>query len=306
MSAFDGEELFVQKQTAENAPKSYNGPTADKGTGYSTGRDAFRFNRRSLSDPYSTPDLSFSQQVRNDEKEDKFKTDVLKILPPFLLSSSSKPAQPAPELFAMFRLSLLIDCTAELLRNDSVTDMTKRKDLYYALFTFLTTVAKYPALVDTLLEQWPTKKRTPGLQALGEEGNRKTLSTGISSAGLAPSLVSCSQEISKHAKAFASLTSNKAIMTDVESGSNKETIELCKELLWFYRTVKTTARSAMNAIASVSKDPWATYTEENRVAFTDDVLESHRFQREFWTSQESPRGRMTFLWKELTTLISLL
>jgi hypothetical protein len=306
LSAFDEAELSVQKQTAQNASESYNHPIAGKGTGYSTGRAAFPFNWRSLSDPYSTSHLSFSQQVGNDETEDKFKIDVLKMLPPFLPSSISKPPQPAPELFAMFRLSLLIDCTAALLRNDSVTDMTKRKDLYHALFAFLTTVAKYPPIVSILLEQRLTKKRTPGLQALGEEGNGKALIIDVSSAGLAPSLVSCGQETRKHAKAFAGLTSNKAIMTDIESGSNKETIALCKELLWFYETVKTVAPSAMKAIASVSRDTWTTYTEENRVTFTDDVLEVHRFQREFWTLQESPRGRIAFLWKELTTLISSL
>jgi hypothetical protein len=201
-----------------------------------------------------TPDFSFSQRVGNDEKENKFKIDVLKMLLPFLPSLISKSPQPAPELFAMFQLSLLIDCTAALLRNDSVTDMMKRKDLYHALFAFLTTVAKCPAIVGILLEQRLTKKRTPGLQALGEEGNRKALIIDVSSAGRAPSLVSCVQETRKHVKAFASLTSDKAVITDIESGSNKETVALCKKLLWFYKIIKTIAPSAMNAIASVSKD----------------------------------------------------
>jgi hypothetical protein len=118
--------------------------------------------------------------------------------------------------------------------------------------------------------------------------------------------VSCSQEAYKHTNAFADLTKNKAIRTEAKHGSNDEALALCVELLDFYKTVKKTAPSASDAIAPPSKDAWVNYAEENRVTFTDDVLEGHLFQIDFRRSNESPRGRMAFLWKELTTLKSSL
>lgn len=182
--------------------------------------------------------------------------------------------------------------------------MAKRKNLYHALFAFLATITKCRPLVDILLEQRPTKKRSPGLQALGEEANRKSLTIDASPEGLAPSLVSCGREAYKHANAFADLTKNATIRTEAKHGSNDEALVLCVELLDFYKTVKKTAPSALDAIAPASKDAWVIYAEENRVTFTDDVLEGHLFQMDFRRSNESPRSRMAFLWKELATLIS--
>jgi hypothetical protein len=187
-----------------------------------------------------------------------------------------------------------------------VTDMTKRKGLYHAAFAFLTTVAKHPNLVAIVLEKRRTIKGGPGLQALGDVAKRHELKVDRSSAGLAPSLISCGQQAHKHAKTFAGLTSNPAIMKDVYSGGNENTVALCRELLLFYQAVKATDPSAIKAVAPASKDPWTAYAEENRVTYTDDVLENHMFRKEFSGSRESPRGRMTFLWKELTTLTSSL
>lgn len=287
--------LRVRLATTIISPPAFK----DTGTGYASGWALT--NRYQMWNPYVALGLSVPQHVGNDEMQDKVNTDVLQMLLPFLPSSNSKPV---PELVALFRLSLLIDCAAVLMRNDSITDMTKRKNLYHALFAFLTTITKCRPLVDILLEQRPTKKRSPGLQALGEEANRKSLTIDASPEGLAPSLVSCGREAYKHAKAFADLTKNAAISTEAKLGSNSLT--LCVELLDFYKTVKKTAPSVLDAMAPPSNDSWVIYAEENRVTSTDDVLEGHLFQMDFRRLNQSPRGRMAFLWKELTTLTSSL
>jgi hypothetical protein len=293
LSAFDEAELPVQKQATQKAPKSSGPPSAGKGTGYASGRGMAALHS------------SVQQQAGNDGKDDKPMTDILKILPPFLPSSSSKPA---PELFAMFRLSLLIDRLAELIRNDSVTDMTKRKDLYHAAFAFLTAVAKHPALVVLLLEQRPTKKGSSGLQALGEEANRKVLKVDASSAGLNLSLLACGQKTSQHAKAFAGLTENGIIKQNAQSGDTKEAIDLCRALFRFTSAARETAPAAYEALILVPKDNWKTFREMNKVTFTDDVLDGHMYleplllQSEFSRFEEAPIGRMRRLHEELATL----
>jgi hypothetical protein len=306
LSAFDEAELSVQKQATQKAPKSSGPPSAGKGTRYAS-RLGMGLNllRRPMWDQYPAPDLSVQQQAGNDGKEDKPMTDILKILPPFLPSSSSKPA---PELFAMFRLSLLIDRLAELIRNDSVTDMTKRKDLYHAAFAFLAAVAKHPALAVLLLEQRPTKKGSPGLQALGKEAGRRGLKVDTSSAGLNLSLLACGQKTSQHAKAFAGLTENGIIKENAQSGDTKEAIDMCRALFRFTSAARETAPAAYEALILVPKDSWKTFQEMNKVAFTDDVLDGHIYleprllQSEFSRFGEALIGRMRRLHEELTTL----
>lgn len=231
-----------------------------------------------------------------DEQADRIRTQILQFLPAFLPVSTSRPC---PELNTICRLSLQIDCLSALIRNDDLTNMTKRSGLYRAALSFLTTIAKYPTLVGVLLEQRPAKKQTPGLQALGEEANRKLFVVDNSSAGLAPSLVSCCQKTFKHPKAYAGLVQNASILKDINSGGNKEMVPLARELLRFYQTIKEIAPSA---VRTSSQDTWTSYEEENRVTFTDDVLNSHFYHNDFSRLRHSPPGRMTVLGRELTSL----
>jgi hypothetical protein len=82
----------------------------------------------------------------------------------------------------------------ELVRNDSITDMTKRSQLYRSMLAFVTAIAKDPAFVQLLIEKRVEKKASPGLQALGEERNTKALVLNASSTGLIASLFTCANE----------------------------------------------------------------------------------------------------------------
>jgi hypothetical protein len=84
----------------------------------------------------------------------------------------------------MFRWSLPVSRLVELIANGLVPDMTKREDLYHAASSFLTAVAKHPISVAILPWRRPTEKRSPGLEALGGDANRMTLSVDTSSASL--------------------------------------------------------------------------------------------------------------------------
>lgn len=64
-------------------------------------------------------------------------------------------------------LAFLIDKIAALLRNDSITDITERRELYQALFSFLHALGSDPFLGEILVEQRPEKLRSPGIKELG-------------------------------------------------------------------------------------------------------------------------------------------
>jgi baculoviral IAP repeat-containing protein 6 len=117
-----------------------------------------------------------------------------------------------------------------------------------------------------------------------------------------PSLVSLGHETYNHAKAYAQLTSNAAILKDLHSEGNKETLALCREILGFYQTAKVTAPKAPQTTGPSTKDSWTTFSENNRVTYADDVLKIHMLCREFPQLGHSPPGRMTFLWREFASL----
>jgi len=67
--------------------------------------------------------------------EDKVLVDTLKLLATFLPGPGS-PTGPMEEI-RIYRLSFLFDKIAELLRNDSIIDITQRKDLYTEVLIFV-------------------------------------------------------------------------------------------------------------------------------------------------------------------------
>ncbi|KAF4624608.1 hypothetical protein G7Y89_g13561 [Cudoniella acicularis] len=53
-------------------------------------------------------------------------------------------------------------------------------------------------------------------------------------------------------------------------------------------------------------DPLVEYSKTNNLTFTDEVLDSHHFEKEFSKNTDSPRGRMAALWKEIANLTTSL
>jgi hypothetical protein len=69
------------------------------------------------------------------KSQDQLLIDTLKLLITFLPGVGS-PSGPIEEI-RLYRLSFLFDKIAELLRNDSIIDITQRKDLYTEVFNFV-------------------------------------------------------------------------------------------------------------------------------------------------------------------------
>jgi hypothetical protein len=83
--------------------------------------------------------ISRDQKVKSLEEKTKTQDllliNTLKLLITFLPGPGS-PAAPIEEI-RLYRLTFLIDRIAELLRNDSIIDITQRKDLYTEVFKFV-------------------------------------------------------------------------------------------------------------------------------------------------------------------------
>jgi hypothetical protein len=90
---------------------------------------------------YMARDLKVKSLEEKTKKLDQVLINTLKLLVTFFPGPGSPSS--ANEEIRIYRLSFLFDKIAELLRNDSVIDITQRKDLYTQVFTFVQVSPRY-------------------------------------------------------------------------------------------------------------------------------------------------------------------
>ncbi|PVH82811.1 hypothetical protein DL98DRAFT_652831 [Cadophora sp. DSE1049] len=232
---------------------------------------------------------------------------ILQILRAFLPSREPErdfDKHPLAELFAMLRLSFVLDRVSTLLRNDSIEDMRKRSELYHAVLKVVKRIARHKELVQLLTVQRVSTKRSPCLQALAASKSPETyFSTRPSSLG--SSVAACARESYRHAKVFLDLASNTAIAGDKKSRHDKDSTSLCEELISFYRKLEHAAPESIQS-SKPNRDLWLAYSEANRVTFSDAILGEHTLRDQSLQALESPRGRMAALRKEIASLTTSL
>jgi hypothetical protein len=253
--------------------------------------------------------------AEEDEKigKDVFMIQTLQLLGPSLPDISS----PATVEKTLFRLSFLFDSIAELIRNDSISDVMERADLYMEVITFVKLVLDIPSLSGLLFEERQEKSRSPGLRALAHPVLQEVpIPVSYSSSA---SVFAGSKNIYQQVKMYLKLAARKTL----EGGSaqnpvnplKKETMKLCEGILELYECLKTRSDSnsasllgTFNAGYSHEADgTWATFQAENRVTFTDEVLVAHRYNKEandFKTSVG--KNRLNTISKEVATLTTSL
>jgi hypothetical protein len=79
-----------------------------------------------------------------------------------LTSFLPTPSAEATEELHMLRLSCLFDRVTELIRNDSMTDITERSELFTEVITFAQAIADRPGLLGLLYTERPMKMNAPG------------------------------------------------------------------------------------------------------------------------------------------------
>jgi hypothetical protein len=156
--------------------------------------------------------MPISQPALNPRKErqhdfDCFLARSLTLLTAFLpnpVVNDKFDKDPPAELFALFRLSFLFDRLNSVIRNDAIDDIAQRAELYEAVFTFVTAVAKHPLLVSLVTDQRVGKKDWPGLQKMCEDYSKEDATQFFdgSQNGLVASVVSCCRDTHKQAKSF--------------------------------------------------------------------------------------------------------
>lgn len=214
-------------------------------------------------------------------------------------------ANPLNSRLILFRASFLLDGVCALIRNDSISDLTERSHLYYAVFTFIESVANYSPLTQILFEPQPSRKASPGLRALCDGSTESQHDLRLPE-GQSPSLFTCFNNTYRQASFFLDL-SKSVKRGRSKLGSFADSTDMCKTIVKLYSLLEKLAHLASDTYSVEEvKDPWAEFSEKNRVTFTDDVLINHRFTKAFPSLKCSTRDRMLIIGREISSMTTSL
>lgn len=340
---FDDSQIQPEKE-AKPQPKSKKKPpvkgkgSAVAGIGYASGYDSVAYGGWGGVMVDEIDDIDFHNEeamfayqystilprnlVPPDEEEKKEKdalmTETLRLMGPCLPDASSLAVVESN----LFRLGMLFDHITDLIRNDSISDVTERAELYMEVIEFVKMVADIPALAGLLFEERPEKSRSPGLRTLGNPIIQDASVPAISSTSRSASVFASSKNIYEQVKVFLKLAAKKTLGgSSTQTPVNplkKETMKLCEGILDLHEYLKTKANAAASArpqrIVKLDEESeeykeaaWVTFQEENRVTFTDEVLVAHRYATEMANLKTSvAKNRLSTISKEIATLTTSL
>ncbi|KAL8816287.1 MAG: hypothetical protein Q9223_004671 [Gallowayella weberi] len=205
---------------------------------------------------------------------------------------------------SMIELSLLQDRTAQLLRNDSLQDVNKRADLYFATFEFVDRLGSHPKLDYLARDDRFMKKKSAGLHAISIEhkgkGKAKAKASGALTVaskreGMASSLLACLTNLATQSKVLLGGSSNQAAGTDI--------LEIAK------RIQKLDTRLAGNGAAKLATiTTWKEYLQAYCVTRRNNISQ-HLCQYvalECRKIRNSPKGRMARLVTETSEMTTSL
>ena len=202
----------------------------------------------------------------------------------------------------LFRLGILFDKIIQLVRNDSIVDITERLEVYQATAGFITKIAEHPGLVQLLLEERPNKANTPGLGELSK-GSYSSL-RGLDNGSTSKPLIASYGDTFLQTKTFLDMSRNpKATIQAKDSWRSRDSNKLLQDLVRCFEALDAVACStAVLDAESPPEDAWTKFAEDHRLTFTDEVLLRHRYTDNFKALQTSNRGRLTTISKEIATL----
>ena len=323
---YDEVELAVQYQSTKMhkpsgaKPGYQNTPAPKAGTGYAKGGPSHAgfyggFGFGGYGQSYMPPVMN----LRNTDAETDNITQKL-----FSLVTALLPLQPdraPPEgLSEMIELSFFQDRAAQLLRNDSINDVSKRGLLYHSLLSFVEKVGGHEDTCFLLTDDRYAKKKSPGLEVLSNaeimgndkgkgkgKGKSKSKDTGLlevenSTAAMSWSLLRCMENLG-----IQSASLLKTANFGFRDTDGQEVLKLANRISTVYELLKTKLTKEQRRAMKPSTEPdssWKEYHASNRVKYTNDVLANTmpRIRAEAQQMRGSPRDRMRKITMELVDM----
>jgi len=204
----------------------------------------------------------------------------------------------------LFRHSFFLDQVSALLRNDSLTEIVDRNVVYIPIFKLLKYFANQLQLSKLATDPLPDMKELPGL--LGVTGYEYERGPAVETS--AP-LINAWNNTYRQAKSYLAITHNGGAVgsdtkvVDKERDVSKSVVEVYEA----FQKIKLIAGELAAAPPQDSATAWKAFMEQNRVTFTDDVLdESHKYFQAFKAQKASARNRLNRISKELANMTTSL
>lgn len=239
------------------------------------------------------------------EKPDDLTVLTLKLITALLPDARSRDSNLlCREILCLFRYSLLFDCLAELIRNDSIADMVERRELYAIAFTFLEAVADHSDFRQLLYEERLNMKDSPGLHALSTDRSIELPTLEQAPSEWLPSISTTGRNLYKQAQALMKIIGKNA--EDILEYS-KESSRMCGIVIKAFEKIEGNDPLLKIPQSSPSSSgSWVKWCEAHSVTFSDDVLENHRYKDAFSTLKSSNKGRLTAIGKEIANMTTSL
>lgn len=232
---YDNMELNLQARSEQNlaAVRQMQGPARGRGSGgvgygADTRTSPFQFDAihcaTAADEGFRRAGLQQSLHFKQvDVETDGLTRWILGMLIELLPRRKETTKKVNPLIGSMIELSLLPDRVAELLRNDSLQDVDKRPDLYFATFEFVHRLGAHPKLDYLVREERFVKKQSAGLQAIatassgrkGKKAAQNVLTVASENEGMAPSLISCLANLNTQSKVLLHGSNNAAAGKDI-------------------------------------------------------------------------------------------
>ncbi|KAK2750352.1 hypothetical protein FQN57_003832 [Myotisia sp. PD_48] len=207
------------------------------------------------------------------------------------------------ELSAMFRLSLLLDKVADLLRNDSLDDCTKRSNIYHAAIELVCKLSAHPELIGLVQGPRYHKQQTPGLEAISSTSSRSNKNAIVLGEKI-PSLGERFKLLAKQSEIVLSAARSPYLSTR----DARPLLDLCEDISAVYRKIATEGgQNHGNDGLTRKVDKWEVFHQEHGVLRDENVVsQDHAYYNEAMRMTYSRKGRMKRLVTEVANMVTSL
>ena len=212
-------------------------------------------------------------------------------------------ANPPDELTSLLKCSSILERAAGLLRSSSLTDATRRFDVYSNLFSFIRALSHGGGKTSAILRQ-PRANIAGGHNLLSISYNA-SIDTGKGTIDLAAPLASCMADLTKQSQMMLKRAAKDQV--EFETEESQQMLLLCTnindsaELFWMGGKAVSTCTNSDDT--TENKDPYS-WQEEMRVleVSDEDILKQHSYADQAVKIKSPPIGRMRNIINELATL----
>ena len=235
-----------------------------------------------------------------EDQKDRIIADVLAVLTELLPiprpSPSSWNTNPPPLLTEVLRASAILDKVAELLRNDSIDNVTKRHYLYRRVLSFVRVLVRHPQLSTTICDERPIKLAGTTLYSIS--GNRVKYKPKET----APPVASYIQNICKQAQVIIKVSNR--VPSEYMSPEAQAQVTLCNQIIELSGMLSRSKPSMQHPMSRITLGSLEQWQKEHCIEEIPDnvMIQGHTFYQGIMKTNWSQKGRMRKLVEQIANM----